>query len=71
MMDRSLLDTYPEIMSIAQVSEALHIGRSSTYKLISNNTIGHLRIGATIRIPKSCLIEYVATAWNTTENARS
>jgi len=64
-MEELLFEAYPDIMTVLQVSEALHIGRNSAYNLISSNSIRHLRIGSSIRVPKSCLVEYVASAWYT------
>ena len=63
-METTMLDAYPDIMTVSQVSEALYIGRNSAYNLIHNNAIGHLRIGTSIRVPKACLIEYIASAWH-------
>ena len=64
-MEELLFEAYPDIMTVLQVSEALHIGRNSAYNLINSNSIRHLRIGSSIRVPKSCLVEYVASAWYT------
>ena len=61
-------EAYPDIMTVLQVSEALHIGRNSAYNLVNSNSIRHLRIGSSIRVPKSCLVEYVASAWYTAKN---
>ena len=63
-METKMFDTYPEIMTVSQVSEALYIGRNSAYNLIHRNAIGHLRIGTSIRVPKACLIKYIASAWH-------
>lgn len=62
-----MFEAYPDIMTVTQVSQALHIGRNSAYMLINNNSIRHLRIGSSIRVPKSCLVEYIASAWNTAD----
>ena len=64
-IEATLFEAYPDIMTVPQVSQALHIGRNSAYNLINSNSIRHLRIGAAIRVPKVCLIEYVASAWYT------
>lgn len=64
-VERTMFEAYPDIMTVTQVSHALHIGRNSAYMLINSNFIRHLRIGSCIRVPKSCLIEYVASAWYT------
>ena len=64
-MEEMLFDAYPDIMTVLQISEALHIGRNSAYNLVNSNSIRHLRIGSSIRVPKTCLVEYVASAWFT------
>ena len=60
-----MFEEYPEIMTIAQVSQALRIGRNSAYMLVNKNLLGHLRIGSTIRVPKACLLKYVNSSWST------
>lgn len=62
-----MFEDYPEIMTIAQVSQALRIGRNSAYMLVNNNLLGHLRIGSTIRVPKACLLKYVDSSWSAVE----
>ena len=62
--EATLFDDYPDIMTVQQISDALHIGRNSAYNLINSKAIGHLRIGSSIRVPKACLIDYVASAWH-------
>lgn len=57
-----MFNDYPDIMTVAQVGQALQIGRNSSYMLVNSNLLGHIRIGHTIRVPKSCLIEYVKSA---------
>lgn len=61
-MEEKLFEAYPDVMTVVQVSKALHIGRNSAYNLVNNNLIRHLRIGASIRIPKACVMEYIASA---------
>ena len=53
-----MFEEYPDIMTTLQVAEALRIGRSSAYNLISSKSLAHIRIGALIRVPKKCLIDY-------------
>lgn len=40
-MEELLFEAYPDIMTVLQVSEALHIGRNSAYNLINSNSIRH------------------------------
>ncbi len=53
---------YPDIMTAAQVAEALHIGMNSVYRLLQTKELGCKRIGRKYIIPKACLIAYVQSA---------
>ncbi len=53
---------YPDIMSVKQVANALHICDKSVYKLVNDNIIASRRIGRKIIIPKFALISYVKSA---------
>lgn len=57
-----MFNQYPDILTVQQVAEALRIGKSAAYKLVNKRTIGSVRIGKKIRVPKACLIEYVQSA---------
>ena len=53
---------YPDILTVTQMAQALHIGRNSAYQLIRDKEILCKRIGRKIIIPKCCLIDYVLSA---------
>jgi len=57
-----MFNQYPDVMTVPQVAEALRIGRGAAYKLVNERTIGSVRIGNKIRVPKQCLIEYMQSA---------
>ena len=60
-----MFNTYPDILTVKQVSEALQIGRNKAYELINNGTIQCKRIGRKIIVPKLFLIDYVkSTRYN-------
>lgn len=54
-----MLESYPDVLTVPQLQDALGIGRSVAYSLLKNNTIKHFRIGKQIRIPKAYLLEYI------------
>ena len=54
-----MFNQYPDVLTVQQVAEALRIGRGAAYKLVNERTIGSVRIGNKIRVPKQCLIEYM------------
>lgn len=57
-----MLKKYPDILTVAQVAEALGIGKKAAYRLVNDHKLGHIRIGKTIKVPKYCLVEYLRTA---------
>lgn len=54
-----LLDTYPVLLDIAQVSEVLRVSNSGIYRLVRVKTIRSLRIGKKILIPREYIVEYI------------
>ncbi len=60
----TLFREYPDILTVAQVAQALGIGLKAVYALVNNKQLGALRVGRTIKIPKFALEEYVKTARN-------
>ena len=50
---------YPDVVTVEQLCEMLHIGRNTAYTLIRANKIHHIRIGKKIKIPKAMIIEFV------------
>lgn len=57
-----MLNDYPDVMTVKQVAEVLHIGVNSVYMLLNNKVIGSRRIGKKYIIPKSCVIDYLQSA---------
>ena len=52
-------ETLPDILSVAQVRQALSIGRVGVYKLLNSGKIYSFKVGNVYKIPKSSLIEFV------------
>lgn len=50
---------YPDVVTVEQLCEMLHIGRNTAYTLIKQKKIRHIRIGQKIKIPKSMIIEFI------------
>lgn len=64
-----MFEEYNDILTIGDLQSALHIGKSAAYKLINSGEINYIRIGNRIRIPKSCLLDYVnSSCYNTINN---
>lgn len=54
-----MFETYPDVMSVADIRKALGIGRTKAYELVSTGQIQSIKIGNAIRIPKPLLLEYI------------
>lgn len=49
----------PTLLTVEEVAEQLRIGRNSAYNLVRSGQIRYIKIGRTIRIPQSAVIELV------------
>ena len=59
---RPVFKEYPDILTVKQVAQALHISENSAYRLVNSKAIGCKRIGRKIIVPKPCLIDYALSA---------
>ena len=50
---------YPDIVTVAQLQEMLHISRQLAYALINSGQIPALKVGNSFRIPKIKIIEFI------------
>lgn len=57
-----MFNTYPDVLTVAQVASALRIGKNKAYELINSRVIGSKRIGRKILVPKSCLVDYIESS---------
>ena len=64
-----MFEEYPDIMSAAQVAQALCISRGSVYRLIREHVIGSKCIGRKYIVPKSCVIDFVQSARYTVQDS--
>lgn len=55
----------PDVLSVKDLCQALHIGRAGAYKLLGAGTIHSFKIGNIYKIPKDSLIAYMNEACNT------
>ena len=56
---KNILRKYPGLMSVNDIQDVLHIGRSKAYSLLKNGKIKSIRIGTKYRIPKAYLIDFL------------
>lgn len=52
---------YPDVITIEDLQDMLHIGRSSAYSMLNDGTIKARRNGRRFIIPKASVINYVAS----------
>lgn len=64
-----MFENFPDILTIKNLQDALSIGRSTAYRLISSGAIKHWKIGKTIKIPKPYLLDYIAGSCYTDDTA--
>jgi hypothetical protein len=54
-----MFDNYPDVVTVENLMEMLHIGKSSAYSLLKQNAILHIRIGSKYIIPKKAVIGFL------------
>lgn len=54
-----MLENYQDVLTVKEVQAILKIGRNSTYQLIKDNKVKHIRVGNKILIPKHYLIKFL------------
>jgi excisionase family DNA binding protein len=57
-MATNLVDL-PCVLKVADVSRVLAIGRRQAYKLVSDGTIRSVRVGRSLRIPKTAVVAFL------------
>jgi excisionase family DNA binding protein len=57
-----MLNKYPDVMTVDEVSEALGICRNKIYDLIRQRIIGSKKVGRRIIVPKVCLIDFLESS---------
>ncbi|MBP3856969.1 MAG: helix-turn-helix domain-containing protein [Ruminiclostridium sp.] len=54
-----MLDKYPEIITVDDLCEILHISQNKAYEILRLGLIKSLRVGRKYIIPKTCVINFV------------
>ena len=57
-----MLKEYPDVLTVEQVAQILHIGINAAYRLVNSQEIGYRRIGKSIRVPKVCVVDYLVSS---------
>lgn len=54
-----MLETYPDLLIIEEVCEALHMSRNSVYELLRKKELKGFQQGRIWKIPKQAVVEYI------------
>ena len=55
-----MFETFPDVLSVADICSALGIGRTKAYRLVNSGEIQSVKIGNAIRVPKHVLLDYIS-----------
>ena len=58
-------EALPLVLSVSELAKILHIGKNSAYQLVNSGEIRIVRIGKSIRIPQSALLDYLSQSKET------
>lgn len=59
LMSNSLFADYPDVVSVTQLQNMLHIGKNTAYQLLKDKEIGYIKIGKSYKIPKINVISFI------------
>lgn len=62
-MDKSkeMFSEYSDIVTVDEVMKMLRLGKNTVYKLLKDDEIMNVKVGARYIIPKQSVIEFVST----------
>lgn len=58
---KMMYQSYPELVTIVQLSEMLNISKSSCYRLLHSSELKGINIGRKLLIPKQHIIQYITS----------
>ena len=60
-MESPMFSEYPDLITVEQLMEILHIGKNAAYSLLKSGEIRTIRIGRRYIIPKQSIITYISS----------
>lgn len=60
-MESPMFSEYPDVITVEQLMEILHIGENAAYSLLKSGEIRTIRIGRRYIIPKQSIITYISS----------
>ena len=58
-MQETPLERYPDVVTIRDIQDILHIGRNAVYDLLRENRIKSIRLGKKYIVPKRSVIRFL------------
>lgn len=58
---KKMFNDYPDVVTVDDLRQMLHIGRSAAYSLLKSGRIKTLKFGKKYIIPKSSVIDFLNT----------
>lgn len=59
-LSKVMFTAYKDVVNVKQLAEMLGIGITLAYRLVKQNTIQSIKVGREYKIPKHCVIKYLA-----------
>ena len=60
-MESPMFSEYPDVITVEQLMEMLHIGKNAAYSLLKSGEVKTIRIGRRYIIPKQSIITYISS----------
>ena len=60
----SMLKEQPEVLTVAEVSKILRLGKNKTYDLVNTGRLSSIKVRGKIIVPKTCLITFLLDTKN-------
>lgn len=58
---REIFSEYSDIVTVDEIMKMLRLGKNTVYKLLKDDEIMNVKVGARYVIPKQSVIEFVST----------
>ena len=53
----------PTLYTVREVAEALRVHQRTAYRLITEGSLGAIKIGSQWRVPETALMEFIEAGW--------
>jgi len=55
----------PTLYTVREVAETLRVHQRTAYRLITEGSLGAIKIGSQWRVPEEALMEFIQSGWRT------